>query len=458
MDRIERFASSLEHHLGPKAVSSDPDRLIPFSTDESGEGPFPPDLVIYPVTPDHVRTALALAADWRVPVTPRGAGTGKSGGALAVAGGAVLSTERMNRILDLDTEDMVAVVEPGVITADLQQAAEQVGLFFPPDPSSRDACTVGGNVAENAGGPRAMKYGVTGRFVLGAEIGLVGGGKMELGGRVIKDVSGYDLVSLMVGSEGTLGVMTRIQFRMLAHPASVGALWAAFPDFDRAGLAVRSLLASGLDLRCLELMDRSSLDLGVQPEKSGLPTGAAALLAELDGWEETIEPRLLEAGRICDKSGASDVSVALDPAALRRIWQGRRGMSDTLKQACPDKISEDITVPVGKVGTMMRHAWDVAERHGLDCAVYGHAGDGNLHVNFLPESHDARLETTRTAIPELMQAALQLGGTLSGEHGIGLSKRAWMHLRHGPAELFAMRRIKAQWDPLGLLNPGKLIP
>ena len=313
-------------------------------------------------------------------------------------------------------------------------------------------------MAENAGGPRAMKYGVTGRFVLGAEVGLVGGAKMELGGKTIKDVSGYDLVSLLVGSEGTLGLLTRIQFRLLARPAAVGALWAAFPDFHQAGAAVRNLLASGLELRCLELMDRASLDLGVEPEKSGLPTGSAALLAELDGWTDTIEPRLLEAGRICSESGAEDVSVALDGSALRRIWAGRRGLSDTLKKVCPTKISEDVTVPVGRVGAMMQEAWAIAERHDLGCAVYGHAGDGNLHVNFLPPDQKARHETERTAIPELMQAALALGGTLSGEHGIGISKRAWMHLRHGPAELAAMRRIKAQWDPLGLLNPGKLLP
>ncbi len=458
MDNTDRFAAALEAHLGPKAVSSDPDRLFPLARDESGEGPFPPDLVVYPSTPDQARTCLALAADWRVPVTPRGAGTGKSGGALALRGGAVLSTERLNRILDIDREDMVAVVEPGVITSVLQDASEDQGLFFPPDPSSRESCTVGGNVAENAGGPRAMKYGVTGRFVLGAEVALVGGAKMELGGRNIKDVSGYDLVSLLVGSEGTLGLITRIQFRLLARPATVGALWAAFPDFAQAGMAVRNLLASGLELRCLELMDEASLDLGVQPESIGLPSGAAALLAELDGWTETVEPRLLEAGRLCAESGATDVSVALDGSALRRIWQGRRGLSDTLKRVCPTKISEDVTVPVGRVGTMMQEAWAVARRHGLDCAVYGHAGDGNLHVNFLPPDRGTREQTARSAIPELMQAALALGGTLSGEHGIGLSKKAWMHLRHGPAELSAMRRIKAQWDPLNLLNPGKLLP
>ncbi|MCD6499754.1 MAG: FAD-binding protein [Deltaproteobacteria bacterium] len=455
---MDRFAAAVEHHLGQKAVVTQPERLERLAVDESGEGPYPPLAAIYPTTPDQARACLALASEFRVPVTPRGAGTGKSGGALAVQGGVILGTERMARILDIDEADMVAVVEPGVITSVLQEEVESRGLFYPPDPSSLESCTIGGNLAENAGGPRAMKYGVTRRFILGAEVSLMDGTKMELGGRNLKDVSGYDLTSLMVGSEGTLALATRLQLRLLARPRTVGAVWASFPTFEAAGRAVSALLRSGLDLRCLELIDHASLTYGVL-ETSGLAAqGKAALLAEMDGWEEDMTPRLAEAGQVCEREGAVDVNLALDAASLRRLWSGRRHLSDALKKSHPHKLSEDVTVPVGRVGQMMSEAWAIGTRHDIEVAVYGHAGDGNLHVNFLPHSAGERQTVEQTAAAELIKTALDLGGTLSGEHGVGLTKRAWMVLRHGPEELSMMRRIKASWDPVGLLNPGKLLP
>ncbi len=459
MSDLERFAARLEHHLGRNAVIDDPDALEPLSRDESGDGPFRPDLAVAPKTPAQVRTCLALAADHRVAVTPRGAGTGKSGGALPVVGGAVLLLERMNRILDIDTQDLVAVVEPGVVLASLQEAVEAAGLFYPPDPSSADSCTLGGNVAENAGGPRAVKYGVTRSFVLGLELALMGGGKIEVGGRTLKDVSGYDLVSLLVGSEGTLAVVTRIQLRLLARPGAVAALWATYPSEVSAAGAVGRLLRSGLEPRAVEILDGDSLRAASAVEPPPAWEGAqAALLVELDGPEAGMDERIEACGELLESAGAHEVLAAMDAQAIRRLWAGRRHMSDTLKKLWPHKISEDVTVPVGQVGPMMARAREIAHAHGLECAIYGHAGDGNLHVNYLPTSHREREKALKSAVPELLQAALQHGGTLSGEHGIGISKRTWMVLRHSPPVLDAMRRLKAQWDPLGLLNPGKLLP
>jgi glycolate oxidase len=488
----DSFVQRLERELGKKAVVTDPDVCEPYGLDESGEGPYPPSVVVRPQKPDQVRVVLELAEEASVCVTARGAGTGKSGGALPICGGLVLSMEKMNRILDVDDSDLVAVVEPGVILEKLQQTVEAQSLFYPPDPASLDSCTIAGNVAENAGGPRAVRYGTTGRYVLGAEVGLMGGGKLELGGRTVKNVSGYDLTSLMVGSEGTLGVLTRIQLRLVSLPREVAALWAVFDDLGHASTAISSLLRSGYDPRCLELIDAVALAHGAA-EISGLtggpprtaatgkagggetrggetgggktgggkidrPGAGAALLVELDGHGSSIEPRLLGCGEICEQSGATDVRVATDESSRRRLWAARRQISTSLKEAHPHKVSEDIGVPLGCIGEMIEEIARIGRKHSVETAVYGHAGDGNLHVNFLADTPEAKKRLIETAATELMVATLAHGGTLSAEHGIGSAKKRWMAAQFPPQELDMMRSMKKLWDPKNLLNPKKLFP
>jgi glycolate oxidase len=454
----DRFISLLEEHLGKSAVVSDPDIMEPYGRDESVDGPYPPDVVLRPQTPEQVRVALRLATEHRVPVTPRGAGTGKSGGALPIQGGAVISFEGMNKILDVDGQDLVALAEPGVITGHLQEAVEDQGLFYPPDPASLDSCTLGGNVAENAGGPRAVRYGVTGHYVLGLEVALMDGSKLEFGGRTMKDVAGYDLTSLVVGSEGTLAVMTRLNLRLTARPQAVAAAWAVFARPEQVGRAVQSVLSAGLEPRCLEFMNRIALEHGILEHSGFACEGEAALLVELDGHTESLEPRLAACAQHCEEAGADDVRLALDEAARRRLWKGRRQVATALTEAHPYKISEDIAVPVGRIPEMLTTVEDIGRKHGLEVAVFGHAGDGNLHVDFLADDPDTRREHVEPAIRELMVAAKDFGGTISAEHGVGTCKRRFMHLAFPPQELDLMRRIKTLWDPTGLLNPGKLLP
>lgn len=454
----DAFVQRMERNLGTGSVILDPDILASYGLDESGEGPYPPDALVRPGTPDEVRTVLRLCNESLVSATPRGGGTGKSGGALPVAGGVVVSLERMNRILDIDREDMVGVVEPGVILENFHKSVEEEGLFYPPDPASLDSCTIGGNLAENAGGPRAVRYGVTGHYVLGLEAALMTGQKLELGGRTVKNVSGYDLTSLVTGSEGTLAVATRIQLRLIAKPRFAVALWATFPSLGCAASAVQDLLLSGSDPRCIEIMDKESLAHGALEKASMAPEGEAAVLVELDGRQEDPEDRVQAAGKVCESHRALNIAVALDESSRRRLWEGRRSVSTLLKEAFPWKISEDIGVPVGRMPEVMEAVRELGKKHNVKTAVYGHGGDGNLHVNFLADDPETKKRLLDLAVTELMVLAVQNGGTLSAEHGIGSAKKRWMEVQHPPQELDLMRWIKKLWDPGGLLNPGKIFP
>jgi len=450
----------LEAALGPLVVT-DPEALVPYGSDESSSGHFPPEAVVRPTTPEEIRIALRVCAEHRVPVTPRGAGTGKSGGALPVHGGVVLSTEKMQKIYEIDEANRLAVVEPGVITSVLQHQVEEAGLFYPPDPASLDTCSLGGNVAENAGGPRAYRYGVTREYVLGLEVALVGGDRLVLGRRSPKGVSGYDLTALVVGSEGTLAVVDRITLRLLPRPRATAAAIASFDSLTAAGRAVIALGRSGLQPCVLELMDGTSVDHIRQGSAYRFPDGAeGVLLLEVDGDPERVEADLAACAEVCEASGAMDVRLATDEAQRRRLWKARRGVSEALAAAHRHKTSDDIAVPVGEMDATVTRIAEIGERHQVLTAVFGHAGDGNLHVNLLADDDDhedvaRRFEAARV---DLFHHALHVGGTLSGEHGIGLAKRKFMVLEHAPQELEMMRAIKNLWDPLGLLNPGKLLP
>ncbi len=452
----------LRQALGDLVVT-DPEALEPYGRDESPLSHYPPDAVVKPTSPEEIRIALRLCAEHRVPVTPRGAGTGKTGGALPVQGGVVLSLHRMAKIYEVDVANQLAVVEPGVITGVLQEAVQDMGLFYPPDPASLDSCTLGGNVAENAGGPRAYRYGVTRDFVLGLEVALLGGDRLVLGRRSPKGVSGYDLTALVVGSEGTLAVVDRITLRLLPRPVTALAALAVFPSLETAGAGVLAIARRGLRPTALELMDGDSIDHVRTATAYTFPREAtAALLVEVDGEPDTAHRQLMSCAEACEEAGAQDVRVAQDEAQRRRLWEARRKIPERLKEGHRHKFSDDIAVPVGELPGIMTEIAGIATRYGLESAMFGHAGDGNLHVNFLSDEPEDRRpqveEQLADARAALFHAVLHRGGTLSGEHGIGLSKRAFMRLEHAPQELDMMRAIKRLWDPLGLLNPGKLFP
>jgi glycolate oxidase len=374
----------------------------------------------------------------------------------------VLSTEKMRRILEIDLDDMVCVTEPGVITGELQDAVEAQGLFYPPDPASLAFCSIGGNVAENAGGPRAFKYGVTREYVVGLDVTLMGGESLRVGRRTAKGVTGYDLVAGFVGSEGTFGVTTEIVLKLLPNPQAVSMVLAVFPDTAAAGAAIRTLLKRGLVPRTMELADRTSIDHVRRKSRYVFPQEAGAfLLIEIDGEPEGLEPLLGRIGEVCEAEHAIDMLAAEDPADRRALWEARRLISSSVKEAHRYKISEDICVPRGAIGEMLGRTRAISEAFDLPIAVYGHAGDGNLHVNIVTDDDPLHPEVARRldgAVLRLFEETIALRGTLSGEHGIGLVKRDYMPLEQSAAVLEWQRRWKRMWDPRELLNPGKVLP
>ena len=450
----------LTRELGAARVLRDEATLEAYARDESGLGRYPPDAAVLCETAEEVALVLRLCAAHRIPVTPRGAGSGMTGGALAVRGGIVLSTERMRRIVTVDPDDRIAVIQPGVINGDLQAAVEAQGLFYAPDPASLAMCSMGGNVAENAGGPRAFKYGVTRDWTLGLDVTLMGGEALRIGRRTPKGVTGYDLTALFVGSEGTFGVTTEITVRLVGKPEAVGTLIAVMPDAPSAGRAVSAVIRKGYRPRAIELLDRASIDHVRHKATYKLPDDAGAVvLIELDGEAEAMEGGVLRCGAVCEDEGAREVIVARDDADRARLWQTRRICSPCLREAHRFKLSEDIVVPPGKIAEMLRRVDATGARHDLLMATFGHAGDGNLHVNFLTDEDPAdpvvraRIDA---ALADVFRDTLDLGGTLSGEHGIGIAKARYMAWEQSGEVIAWQKKLKRLWDPEDLLNPGKI--
>ena len=458
-DIIER----LRQELGSATVLTRDDEAIEdYGKDESGLGPYPADCAVLCENAEHVDIVLALADETNTPVTPRGAGSGKVGGALPIRGGIVLSTERMQSILEIDGDDLVAVVQPGVITGDLQTAVEAQGLFYPPDPASLEYCSIGGNAAANAGGPRAFKYGVTREYILGMEVSLMSQERLRFGRRTSKGVTGYDMVAGFVGSEGTFGVSTELTLRLIPKPPAVQTLLAIFPSLVAAGTAIGTLLKDGFRPRTMELMDKTAIDSVREQNGSPIPPGTqAAALIEIDGLEEGLDEALMRMGMTIDEAGATDVLVAQNEKERRRLWQARRLVSSSLTASCRHKVSEDICVPRGKMIEMIGRVEQLNNEFPFTVACYGHAGDGNLHVNILCDDDPSLAEVQRqleAVTRRLFEHTIALRGTLSGEHGIGLTKRDYMPMEQGPALLAWQRKWKAMWDPKDLLNPGKVLP
>ena len=450
----------LQRIVGRDAVISDPDRLLVYESDGLTSYRYPPRAVVLPVSTEQTSAVLARLDREGLPVVPRGAGTGLSGGALALHGAVVVGTARMNRILSIDPDSRLARVQPGVINAALTVAARAHGLYYAPDPSSQSACTLGGNVAENSGGPHCLKYGVTSRYVTGLTIVLRDGEVMKVGGAE-REAPGYDLVGLLVGSEGCLAMVTEIEARLLPLPEGVETLLAIFEEIEDAGRAVTEIIASGLLPAALEIIDKETIRaVEASIFAAGYPLDAgAALVVEFDGTTAGLTHEADMAAEACRAAGAREIRRAQGEAERAALWKGRKKAFGAMGRIAPDLLVQDATVPRTRLPAVLARISEIAKRYALTVANVFHAGDGNLHPNILFDRNDAdELARVDAASKEIMRVCVEAGGTITGEHGVGVDKRAYMPLVHSHAELSAMAGIKAVFDPRNLLNPDKVIP
>lgn len=448
------IVKELKKIVGSAHFYTSPEEMVAYSYDATQMESLPW-AVAQPSTAREISEILILANRERFPVIPRGAGTGMSGGSVPIRGGLVLSLERMNRILEIDEENLIAVVEPGVVTGDLQREVEKRGMFYPPDPASHDFCTMGGNVAECAGGLRAVKYGVTRDYILGLEVVLPTGEIIRTGGRTLKSVAGYDLTRLIIGSEGTLGVVTLIIVKLLPLPESVRTLSASFDSIESAATAVSNIISNRILPRALEFMDRAALRAVENYLGEDISGGAAAMLiVEVDGPSASTEREIERVAGIMGRAGASRVNRAGSETERERLWKARRSLSPALYTIKPKKINEDVVVPRSRIPDILREIGEIAKRHDLLIVNFGHAGDGNIHTNIMIDKGDA--PRAEAAVKEIFEAVLRMNGSISGEHGIGLSKAAFLPMELGPDALTTMKRIKDALDPNNILNPGKI--
>lgn len=453
-----RAALALGRRLGDSKVDTSPEGRAAHARDESDAEGRLPDAVVHAETAEDVAAVLAVAEAHEVPVTPRAAGTGRTGGAVPAAGGLVLSTTKLARIKEIDRGDLVAVVEPGVVLGSLYDAVEAEGLFYPPDPNSWKDCTVGGNVAENAGGPRAFKYGVTRDYVLGLTSCLVGGRVVASGRRTPKGVTGYDVTSLLVGSEGTLAVFTEVTLRLVRKPEEIGTVLALYADTRAAALAVQRVVGAGIVPRCLELLDTLTLEAVRRQGVAVDARAGALLLVEVDGRAGRLDDELARLAEALGAGGSAlDLVAAQDAAQRTRLWEARSALSRATRKLSRHKLSEDVVVPRSKLVALLDEVDRIGEETAVRHLTYGHAGDGNMHVNFLWDDDEERPRVD-DAILRLMQRTVALSGTLSGEHGIGLSKARYLSLEQSSALIGIQEDLKRVFDPKGLLNPGKIFP
>jgi glycolate oxidase len=455
------LADDLRAIVGEPHVRLDEASRNAYGTDALKRG-HPADIVVIPGTTEEIAAVVVACAAQRVPIVPRGAGTGYTGGAVPTRGGVVLSLERLNRILEIDEANLIAIVEPAVITGDLQDAVERVGLFYPPDPASLRQSSIGGNVAECAGGPRAFKYGTTKQYVLGLQAVLPTGEIIETGGKVVKNVVGYDLTHLLVGSEGTLAIITRIILRLIPKPPVQATLRATFRSVDDAAAGVSEIVRERVVPAAIELIDGPSLEAvarNLQVRSLGPEGTAAILLVEVDGVPSSVDEETTRVERALRQANATEVTVARDEAHRHELWRVRRELSLSLKMIAGLKLNHDIVVPKGRIPDLFRLIAQIASDYRLRIPCFGHAGDGNIHVNFMVDPDD-RDEVARAHEAErvLFAGVVAMDGSISGEHGIGFSKAPFIGLELSPAEIALMKRVKAAFDPLGILNPGKIFP
>ena len=450
--------SRLTKELTNINVSTAPEDLICYGFDASGIE-IAPSAIVWPESTEEVVRVMKYAYEKGVSVVPRGAGTGMTAGAVPEKGAIILSFEKMKRILEIDAENLSVLCEPGVINGRLQRELEWKGFFYPPDPASMNFCTIGGNVAENAGGPRAVKYGVTRDYVMEIESVLPNGEIITTGVRTAKGVVGYDLSKLLVGSEGTLSVFTKIRLKILPLPEEVITLLAVFNNLEAAGDAVSKIISSKIIPRTLEFMDHEAIVSVEKFKPVGLPAEAEAiLLIELDGYPSVITKEAEKIVDICGHLGA-EIKMAEDEFARNNLWTSRRSISPALYQIKPTKINEDIVVPRNKVTEMLKYLRKLSEESGIKIVNFGHAGDGNIHVNIMVDKVDEEEYRKGLGLVEkIFQQTLSLGGTISGEHGIGLTKARYIGMELSKKELEIMEAIKKAFDPKKILNPGKIFP
>ncbi len=453
----KKIIKALQKALGKKQVLTSQEELLCYSYDGSG-GNYSPEAVVFPSSTEEVARIMELASFFVFPVIPRGAGSGMTGGALAVSGGVVLALSRLNRILEIDEENQIAVVEPGVITGDFQEEVRARGLYYPPDPASLKFCTMGGNVAECAGGPSALKYGVTREYILGLEVVLPDGRVMETGVRTAKGVVGYDFTRLFTGSEGTLGIITKIIVRLIANPKSRGTFLALFTSMDKATSLIAGLLKK-ITPAALEFLDRTALEIVKDklpfalPEKTG-----SLLLLEVDGDSAMVEHQAAVMRKtLATGEGLLEVKEAKNEEEAAELWSARKALSPSSFILKPDKMSEDVVVPRTKIADLIRSAKKLSRKYGIIIFTFGHAGDGNIHINImLDKKNENEYCQALDAKEKLFSEVLRLGGTLSGEHGVGITKMAFLDREISGVGIDMMKKVKSVFDPLNILNPGKI--
>jgi glycolate oxidase subunit GlcD len=450
----------LEAAVGKDWVFTDPDRLVVYEADAQTAHSRAPQAVVLPASTEEVSSVFRTLHSHGIPVVPRGAGTGLSGGALAILGGVVVGTSRMNRILEVDPENRRALVQCGVLNTDLTGAAAPFGLHYAPDPSSQTACTIGGNVAENSGGPHCLKYGVTSRYVTGLRVVLPDGDVVWLGGQG-REAPSFDLVGLFVGSEGCFGLAAEVEVALMPDPEATRTLLAMFETLEDAGRAVTAIIAAGLLPAALEIVDKNTIKaVEASIFAAGYPTDvAAALVVEFDGVDAGLDLEAKQAARCCEGAGAREVRLAQSAVERMALWKGRKKAFGAMGRLAPDLLVQDATVPRTRLPEVLARISEIADRYQLQVANVFHAGDGNLHPNLVYDRRDAdEARRVEAASREIMAVCVEAGGTITGEHGVGIDKRKYMSLVFTPDELEVLRGVKAVFDPRGLCNPGKVLP
>jgi glycolate oxidase len=445
--------------MGKEKVSISAELIATHSTDK-WDASHPPDAVVFAESTADVAALMRFASEHEIPVTTRGAGVGYVGGCVPIRGGIALSMMRMNQILGIHPEDGVAIVQPGVITHELQKAVREIGWEYPPDPASLKECSIGGNIATNAGGPRCLKYGVTRSYVLGLEVVLADGRVMNIGGRLHKNKTGFDLIGLFTGSEGMLGIVTEATLRLIPKAPARAMLAAVFPEFSQAAAAVQAILNSGHLPSALEITD--AFTLAAARHRLGaevFPEGNAHLIVEVDGRTAAVAAEIDELQILLQSLGAKSIERAPDEASCERIWQLRREFSYSLRDTGLTKLNEDIVVPRSKLIELVTFAQSLQRDTGIPIACFGHAGDGNIHTNLMVANYDepSTREKADHALDRLFTWVLENGGTITGEHGVGLAKKRWLKQAIGEVSLASHQAIKNALDPKGILNPGKFL-
>lgn len=450
----------IESIVGKANTYIDDETLKIYGSDETEDYSFPPEVVVKPFEAQQISELMKLANEFKIPITPRGGGTGLSGGALPIYGGICLSMEKFNRIIEIDEKNFQAVVEPGVITQKFQEEVEKFGLYYPPDPASRGSCMLGGNITENSGGPHAVKYGVTKDYVLALEVVLPDGNIINTGARTLKNVTGYNLTQLFIGSEGTLGIVTKITVRLIPLPKYKKVLLAGFNSIEDSVSAVAKIFQEGITPAAIEFIEKSAIKAAEEKLNKTFPNSnmEAHLLIEVDGnYSEVIDKEIQLIAEVLEQFNVGEIILAEERQKIESIWDLRRSIGEAVKSISAYK-EEDTVVPRAKLPELVRGVKNICSKYGITSICYGHAGDGNVHINILKKNLDDSKwnEYLDQAIKEIFELTVSLGGTISGEHGIGYSQKKFLPIAISQTEIRLMKKIKKLFDPNNILNPGKI--